>query len=718
MFKKEKIIEPSIKQGNRAGLNGFVDEIGQDGIRGWLVDAAQPGMQLGVTAFLNEEPVGSATCQHYRGDISTLFGVQVYGGFAIRWDWQAVKDALKDLPDSASCAIVVKASNGLKIACKLAPLKAEFLRYWAKSVPCGTHCASRMSAGDIADYISRVEGQQVEPQARTADVKLIAYYLPQFHPIPENDEWWGPGFTEWTNVSQAQSYYEGHYQPHVPGELGYYDLRLDEVREAQAALAREHGIYGFCYYYYWFGGRRLLERPLQAVLESGKPDFPFCICWANENWSRRWDGSESEILVQQVHDTATDEAFIRDVIPLFKDPRYIRLNGAPLLVIYRLSLLPAPVDTAATWRRICAEEGIPQIHLCMAETFGLTNPYNYGFDSAVQFPPHGVLAGEMNSEVPGLAPDFSGKIYAMRDVVGDQISRDLPPYKRFPGVMPSWDNTARKKRAGNIFMGSSPALYETWLRHAISTARTSLPVGEQLVFINAWNEWAEGAHLEPDRHYGRAYLEGTRRALTGQYDWQITLHHAEELPQLSGEVKDGLVCELRQQMERLSLVNSYLLKIMGDNGLPKMWVTAKPGQPFWMADMPTVKEGRFHLDQINHFSRPTHVRIAVDGATKLYIYGWSCCPPVALAAETPTYLMLRDTTRQEHTFFAIIPQRHAREDVCNCFKQRPREQMLYSGIKLAVDISTVTSGMYTVHVVYRGLGRAYIATAEVELEIS
>lgn len=552
------------------------------------------------------------------------------------------------------------------------------------------------------------------------DIKLIAYYLPQFHPIIENDEWWGAGFTEWINVTQATSYFKNHYQPHVPGELGYYDLRLPEVREAQAKLAREHGIYGFCYYYYWFAGRKLLERPLQEVFESGRPDFPFCICWANENWSRRWDGSENEVLVQQVHNEQTDEDFIHDVIPLFKDLRYIKVKGAPLLIIYRINLMPDPGRTSEKWRKICADNGIPEIHLCMAETFGLTDPHQYGFNSAVQFPPHNMVSGlfpqdsfapdRVNNDFEDLAENFSGDIYDFESIVKDQIAKVEPGYKQFPGVMVAWDNTARKKNAGLIFNNSTPGAYEIWLRAAIDRARQSLPKGEQLVFINAWNEWAEGAHLEPDKKNGRGYLEATRRALMGNSDWQLLMDYAIQLPELSGLTKKNVLADLHYVLERLTKVNEYLLSTSEF----KNWSKLRPGRPSSWTEFEYTSAGDCHLDTINHYKHFDGQRIVIDSIQKLRIIGWAFHDArQVLREDTPSYLVL-EAISSELIFFAPLAHRLQRTEVANAYKN---PNIRYSGIDALLDASEVPSGCYYVSIACWWDNDAINTRFNVELEI-
>ncbi len=354
------------------------------------------------------------------------------------------------------------------------------------------------------------------PATRSGDgVRAIAFFLPQYHPIPENDEWWGKGFTEWRNVGTAKPLFPEHYQPHLPSDLGFYDLRLDETREAQARLAREYGVHGFCYYHYWFSGKRLLERPVESMLESGQPDFPFCLCWANEPWSRRWDGRPHDVLQAQEYSEADDLAHIRWLLKPLADPRAIQIQGKPVFMVYQARELPDPARTVETWRREVDRAGLPGIYLMAVET-GWDAGWDAtaaGFDAKVLFQPQfSMLAQTPRIEIPG-RPDLHVFDY---DKAWPALANPEPvAYRRYDTVFPSWDNTARKGDKGWVVQNSTPAAYEQWLRHAIERAR-KMPAGEQLVFINAWNEWAEGTHLEPDIRNGRAYLEATRRALAVQ----------------------------------------------------------------------------------------------------------------------------------------------------------------------------------------------------------
>lgn len=357
------------------------------------------------------------------------------------------------------------------------------------------------------------------------DLRAIAFYLPQFHPVPENNEWWGTGFTEWRNVAKAKPLFPGHYQPHLPADLGFYDLRLPEVRDAQAELARQHGIHGFCYYHYWFNSRRILERPFNEVLASGKPGLPFCLCWANENWTRVWDGGERNVLLEQKYSLDDDLAHIRNLIPAFKDPRYIRVNGKPLFLVYRTELLPDPAKTAALWQEEAIKAGLPGLYLVRVENFVRNiDPGSIGFDAAVEFAPdaskgggrlfRGRLAsllGKLNL-LPAVFHD--NRVYSYPATVQGMLSKPEPTYRWFRCVSPMWDNSARRSVNANIFIGSTPHKYKEWLRKIVARTRQRFEGDEQIVFINAWNEWAEGCHLEPDQKWGRAYLEATREALT------------------------------------------------------------------------------------------------------------------------------------------------------------------------------------------------------------
>ena len=356
------------------------------------------------------------------------------------------------------------------------------------------------------------------------NIKAIAFYLPQYHPIPENDKWWGKGFTEWTNVTKAKPLFPGHYQPHLPADLGFYDLRLPEVQQAQANLAREYGIYGFCYYHYWFNGKHLLERPLNNILASGKPDFPFCICWANENWTRRWDGLEREILIKQEYGEEDDRQHIQWLSRLFQDSRYIRIDGKPLFLVYRANNIPNPRKTTEIWREEATNLGVGDIFLCRVESFPgeHDDPSTIGFDASVEFQPDWtqmVWSSKQSIHWKILRKlGFAGKVYSDHKiyeysvVVEKMLAKPNVKYKRFPCVTPSWDNTARRKNNATILHNSTPKIYERWLKKVIQKTASNKSI-EKIVFINAWNEWGEGNHLEPCQKWGHAYLEATRKVL-------------------------------------------------------------------------------------------------------------------------------------------------------------------------------------------------------------
>ena len=397
--------------------------------------------------------------------------------------------------------------------------------------------------------------------------RLIAFYLPQYHPIPENDEWWGVGFSDWRKVSAAKPLISGHYQPHEPAsDLGYYDLRDEDARVAQAELARRYGIEGFCYYHYWFNGQRLLERPLQAVLDSGKPEFPFCVCWANENWTRRWDGQEKEILIRQEYSEEDDRQHIISLLPILQDERYIRVNGKPLLLIYRTEIMPDPARTAEIWREEARSHGVGEIFLCRVESFSKCDPASINFDAAVEFAPDWANTGPQlgaDSELLEGVGDRDGvqaacenhMLFEYQGLADAMTAKQAPDYKWLRCVTPSWDNTARRKKDACVFLESEPEKYKSWLGLALDDTDERLLGEERIVFVNAWNEWAEGNHLEPDQKFGDGYLEATREALSSS---RLTRRTSPTDPDTKPSME-----ELEQELDR-SRVRLHQLQVRLD----------------------------------------------------------------------------------------------------------------------------------------------------------
>ena len=343
--------------------------------------------------------------------------------------------------------------------------------------------------------------------------RLFAHYLPQFHPIRENNEWWGPGFTEWTNVAKAKPLFSGHVQPKVPADLGFYDLRLPEVREQQASLAQKYGIEGFIYWHYWFGdGKRLLERPFSEVVSSGRPDFPFCLAWANVSWSGIWHGCPDRVLIEQTYPGINDiDEHFYSLLDAFLDERYIKVNEKNLFGIFSSRRLLDSKMFAERWQELARRELAPEFHF-----FAIENSSNPSLDEFYASYTFNTPCPFSNLQQCLPQSEDGPNVFSY----GEYVENIMPklfseqPCERFiPCVTPNWDNTPRTDRRGYVYFGSTPDLYKKHLQDAVNFVRNK-DFEERLVFIKSWNEWGEGNYLEPDLIYGHEYLAATLAAVS------------------------------------------------------------------------------------------------------------------------------------------------------------------------------------------------------------
>ncbi len=378
--------------------------------------------------------------------------------------------------------------------------------------------------------------------------RLIAFYLPQFHPIPENDEWWGKGFTEWTNVTRAKPLFPGHYQPRLPADLGFYDLRVPEVRAHQAELARNAGIEGFCYWHYWFAGRRVLERPFNEVVASGQPDFPFCAAWANDTWKGHWYGGGKKTLIEQTYPGKEDyERHFQAMLPAFHDRRYIRVHNRPMFVIFRPKNLPDPGAFVALWQELARRNGLEGIHF-VAHLFDDELDYPWrkvGYGGAVVTNELKLMrrrwwqiiaerakgragqAGNLIARADALQAGgrllshrilqrllrWPGGVHYYRDAMLFFKSEQGLAQGCYPSIVPGWDNTARAGRKGIVLHESTPELFQEHVRDILASV-ADRPAEDRIVFVKSWNEWAEGNYLEPDRKDGHAYLDVVQKVIS------------------------------------------------------------------------------------------------------------------------------------------------------------------------------------------------------------
>lgn len=692
--KKKKKSEPSE---NSKKISGYFDLLNRDGIHGWAIQDDEIGRPVTVRIFLDDIELGHTETFLPRPDIDKLVETVSSSGFSFLFRDIAsdhVGDILKiwNKPKIDGTEIVdritVRAGDAETV---LLPTAAESWSQNDADAVFDMLCQRQAAYEKNFEVIERADFLTNHPPKRAGtgnDVKVVAFYLPQFHPIPENDEWWGRGFTEWTNVASARPYFKDHRQPRRPGGLGFYDLRLDEVHRQQVETAKEFGVSAFCYYYYWFSGKPLLELPVKRHLEKNL-DLDFCLCWANENWSRRWDGSDADVLLGQQHSYMDDVAFIDAVMPYFASDRYIKIDGAPLLIIYRVNILSDAKKVIREWRNAAIRAGYPDLHVAVAETFGIRGPMEYGADSAVQFPPHDVRARVITAEQEELDPAYSGHVYNYADVVANEIRRPPPGYDRFDAVMCAWDNTSRKGRAGNVFHGATPQLFQTWLSHLVVKTRTAKPSHLRYVFVNAWNEWAEGSYLEPDSHHGFDYLRAVRNALSVQ--GAISGELWAEL----GDTNPDLALKLQKAVDGMRESQAALVKSIEDLG-----VESRFASPFVEVDPKELgklyesDESMCWLDEV--MGRRQHGGIiTLSTTTLLHLVGWVDVPNVFLTESWPLFFCLQPEGRSGGaTYIASVNYRSVRKDVLAA-RNREVSDGHFNGFSFSGDVSKMDPGPYT-----------------------
>lgn len=523
-------------------------------------------------------------------------------------------------------------------------------------------------------------------------IKAIAFYLPQFHPVPENNIWWGEGFTEWTNVARAKPLFAGHNQPRLPRDLGFYDLRAPEVQEKQVSLARLYNISAFCFYYYWFSGRKILERPLETFIGNKNINFPFCICWANEPWSRKWDGSEVDVLIDQNHDLETDDRFITDTLPILKNKNYLTHDSKKILLIYRPNLIPNCAAMIDRWRAIAIKERI-QLYVLGCETFGFDTPELYGLDGTVEFPPHNVVIPPVEDTV-FYQKENGANIHDYEDLVVSSIYAQQPPYKKYRGVIAGWDNTPRRPNGGGtVLVNSSPLAYEGYLRAICAQTRANIPGDDRFVFINAWNEWAEGTVLEPDLIHGHAYLEATKRALEPSRSLDVIFDGEDArldiFKALDFEQYLVLSSEYKRLTAEMSFLERFYKKFRGSNPVTKRLFEGK--LPIELKGK--AQPGLGNFDGLD--GRKVGAMVTTNCDAALHLQGW-VLGPRKTAITSDHFLIITEKTSSK-SYWCDLELNVVREDVRAAHPDRTNHNM--NGFSVYLNLEALENGIYSIVVI-------------------
>ncbi|WP_296706057.1 glycoside hydrolase family 99-like domain-containing protein [Rhodoblastus sp.] len=497
-------------------VEGHIDHLTRRGAKGWAWFPSAPELTVQIDAVLDGKIIGRALANQLRPDLAQHGKATGHYGFTIKFNEPVMgATAPRFQATQASCHFLTN-------ECELPPdSRIDLVKRTSGSFSAllNEHAAFTTKGPLFEEFDETILTRIAESEGNWPRPMLVAFYLPQFHPIEENDYFWGKGFTEWRQLSKGMPRFPGHYQPHIPRDLGFYDLENIETLVKQVAMAKAGGVSSFAYYYYWFNRKRVLERPLELLLESDI-DMPFMLIWANENWTRTWDGSESEILLEQDYHPDDEDALIDDIARHFSDRRYIRLNNRPLFVIYNPKNVPESAQTIGRWReKLTTRIGVEPL-LFMAQTFGELDPRPHGLDGALEFPPH-----KLSNRLPGrptpdaYSPEFAGRVIDYDDFANASLDENEPEdFPLIKTIVPNWDNDCRRPNRGLTLEGSAPHKYETWLTELLTRAMDAPVFGTPIVAVNAWNEWAESAYLEPDVHFGAAYLNATARAYVSAVD--------------------------------------------------------------------------------------------------------------------------------------------------------------------------------------------------------
>ena len=494
--------------GQSAIVEGHVDRLTRWEAAGWAWVPSNPEATVEIKAVLNGTVIGCASANELRQDLAGWGKGTGRYGFHIAFDQPVTGDESPLLLPYIPTSNVLDGNTILEAASKM---EMSARRRGTVDMLVSEHAKFTSAGPQFEEFDPTILGDlpRTDP---SLEPWVIAFYLPQFHTIPENDRFWGTGFTEWRQLPRALSRFPGHYQPRIPRDLGFYNLLGTEALERQYEMARAAGVTAFAFYYYWFNQTRVLEKPIEALLASDL-SVPFMLVWANENWTRTWDGSASSVLLQQDYQESDDLPLVADLARHFCDSRYLRVNGRPLFVIYNPGAIPNTKKTIRRWRTLFrTKHGLDPVML-MAQTFGQRDPRVFGLDGAIEFPPH-----KLTDELPGRrTPDayseaFSGRVIDYEDFAMASLEEPTPDFPLIKTAVPSWDNDARRPNRGLTLEGVAPGKYESWLRALIQKAIRRPTFGRPIVAVNAWNEWAEGAYLEPDVYFGAAFLNATARA--------------------------------------------------------------------------------------------------------------------------------------------------------------------------------------------------------------